>query len=64
MDLRTPSGLFFGIIGLILTFMGSAAPDTRAPLTEVNVNLYTGIFMIAFGVFLLVLSWRAARRKA
>ncbi len=64
MDLRIPSGMFFGIIGLILTFMGAAAPDTRAPLTEFNVNLYTGLFMIAFGAFLLLLAWRAARRGA
>lgn len=64
MDLRTPSGLFFGIVGLILTIMGVAAPDTRAALTEANVNLYCGLFMMAFAAFLLVLARRAARRRA
>jgi hypothetical protein len=64
LDLRTPSGLFFGLMGLILTGLGIFAPDERAPLTDVNVNLYSGLFMVAFGAFLLTLAWRAARRKA
>ncbi len=64
LDLRTPSGLFFGLMGLILTALGIFTPDERAPLTDVNVNLYSGLFMVAFGAFLLALAWRAARRKA
>lgn len=63
MDLRTPSGMFFGILGLILTAMGILAPGTRARLTNVNVNLYSGLFMLAFGAFLLLLARRAARRR-
>ncbi len=63
MDLRVPSGLFFGSVGLILTVMGIAAPDTRAALTEANVNLYCGLFMLAFGAVLLLLARRAARRQ-
>jgi uncharacterized membrane protein HdeD (DUF308 family) len=64
LDLRTPSGLFFGLMGLILTALGIFTPNERAPLTDVNVNLYSGLFMVAFGAFLLALAWRAARRKA
>lgn len=63
MDLRVPSGLFFASVGLILTVMGIAAPDTRAALTEANVNLYCGLFMLAFGAVLLLLARRAARRQ-
>lgn len=62
LDLRLPSGLFFALMGLILIGMGLVAPDARAPLTDANVNLYTGLFMIAFGAFLLALARRAARR--
>lgn len=48
MDLRIPSGWFFLLLGAILIVLGvGAAP--MAPLTEVNVNLYTGIVMAAFG---------------
>ena len=63
MDLRVPSGWFFLIIGLILVAMGVFAPATRAELTEANVNLYSGLAMLAFGAVLLALSRRAAHSK-
>ena len=57
-DLRTPIGLFFGIIGLVLVAVGLLS-SARAPLTDVNVNLYAGLFMLAFGGVMLWLSRRA-----
>ena len=60
MDLRIPSGLFFTLLGLILTVMGLFSPGVRAPLTDVNVNLYAGIAMLVFGAVLLLLARRAA----
>lgn len=59
MDLRKPSGYFFTLLGLVVTLMGVIAPDTRAPLTEVNVNLYAGIAMLVFGGILLLLARRS-----
>ncbi len=61
LDLRIPSGLFFVLLGAILAALGVFAPDLRASLTEANVNLYCGLFMLAFGAFLLLLARRAAR---
>jgi uncharacterized membrane protein HdeD (DUF308 family) len=61
MDLRVPSGWFFTLVGLILIGMGVFAPETRAALTTANVNLYSGISMLIFGLFLLLLAWRATR---
>jgi hypothetical protein len=62
LDLRLPSGLFFLILGLIVAAVGVFQPDLHAPLTEgVNVNLYSGISMLAFGGFLLLLARRAAK---
>ena len=58
LDLRFPSGLFFAVLGVILTLLSFVSPDLHAPLTVGNVNLYCGIFMIAFGGFLLLLAWR------
>jgi uncharacterized membrane protein HdeD (DUF308 family) len=58
LDLRVPSGWFFAILGVILLGMGLFAPDTRAALTESNVNLYCGIGMLVFGLFLLVMARR------
>jgi len=58
-DLRVSSGLFFSLLGLILCAVGIFSPATQAPLTEVNVNLYTGIVMVVFGGVML---WLARRR--
>ena len=62
LDLRVPSGWFFVILGAIVTVVGLLQPDLRAPLTEVNVNLYSGISMLLFGGFLLILARRAVRK--
>lgn len=59
LDLRTPSGSFFVLLGGILCILGLFSPATRAPLTEANVNLYCGICMLLFGGTLLMLAWRA-----
>jgi len=61
MDLRVPSGWFFTLLGLILVGMGLFAPETRAALTTINVNLYAGICTLVFGLFLLLMAWRATR---
>jgi sulfite exporter TauE/SafE len=56
LDLRVPTGFFFAIVGLILLAMGVFAPSERAALTDSNVNLYCGLFMLAFGLIILGLS--------
>jgi hypothetical protein len=61
MDLRLPSGLFFTLLGLILVGMGVFAPETRAAMTDVNVNLYSGLAMLAFGIFLLIMARAGAK---
>jgi predicted phage tail protein len=62
LDLRIPSGWFFALLGAILVAMGIFAPETRAALTEANVNLYCGAGMLAFGAFMLILAHLAARK--
>jgi hypothetical protein len=64
LDLRYPIGWFFALVGLIVTGMGILVPEARAALTAANVNLYCGLFMIAFGAFFLLLAWRAAHPRA
>jgi hypothetical protein len=59
LDLRIPTGWFFAIAGAILLALGVASPDARGPLSDVNVNLYSGIVMLAFGGAMLLLAWRA-----
>ena len=57
LDLRVPSGWFFVLMGVILTAVGLFT-NYSAPLTPVNVNLYSGISMLVFGGGLLWLSRR------
>ena len=59
-DLRTPSGVLFTILGVILCAYGILSPDTRAPLAETNVNLYSGVMFLLFGLVLLWMAKRAA----
>ena len=58
LDLRKPAGYFFGLLGLIMTATGLMA-DFKAPLLDVNLNLYFGIFSILFGGVFLWLARRA-----
>jgi hypothetical protein len=58
-DLRTPIGLFFTLIGLILLATGAFAND-RAPLETVNLNLYSGVSMMLFGGAMLWLARRSS----
>jgi len=64
LDLRVPSGWFFTVLGLILLGMGIFAPDTRAALSDANVNLYSGLAMLVFGLFMLMMAWRASRKTS
>jgi len=62
MDLRLPIGGLFGIFGLILTVFGIAGP--KAIYTQslgIDVNLWWGIVMLAFGAVMGGLGWRASK---
>jgi len=58
LDLRAPTGWFFSILGIILLSLGIFSSELRAALTTVNVNLYCGITMLAFGGIMLFLAYR------
>jgi hypothetical protein len=59
-DLRTPIGLFFSLLGVILLIVGVVDPNARAALTQVNANLYCGASMLVFGSVML---WLARRNS-
>jgi hypothetical protein len=63
LDLRFPTGAFFLLVGVILLSLGLFLPGERASLTEVNVNLYCGMVMMAFGAVMLALAWRGRRQS-
>jgi hypothetical protein len=58
LDLRKPAGLFFLLLGVVLTAVG-AALEYKAPMLEVNINLYFGLFCLAFGGVFLWLARKA-----
>jgi hypothetical protein len=60
LDLRVPAGWFFAIVGVIVCGLGLFSPQTRAVLTNVNVNLYCGAALFVFGATLLLLARRSA----
>lgn len=59
-DLRIPTGFFFALIGAILLIYSVIQPNARAQLSDVNVNLWSGLTMFVFGGVLLWLGRRAS----
>ena len=58
-DLRITIGLFFTLAGVILAVTGLVTQN-RAPLETVNVNLYCGVSILAFGGLMLWLARRSS----
>jgi hypothetical protein len=65
LDLRLPMGLLFTILGLLLLGYGAIADRAiYARSLGINVNLDWGGFLLAFGLVMLLLAWRAIHRSA
>jgi drug/metabolite transporter (DMT)-like permease len=64
LDLRIPIGLMFGIIGVVLVVYGLASDSAiYARSLGMNVNLWWGLVLVAFGAVMLALATRAERRQ-
>lgn len=64
LDLRYPIGGLFTVLGLLLAGYGVATRDDArlyARATGLNINLWWGLAMLAFGALCLALAARAAR---
>lgn len=60
MDLRLPIGGLFSVFGLILTVYGLVGPRAiYAQSLGIDVNLWWGLVMLAFGVLMVVFAVRA-----
>jgi hypothetical protein len=62
LDLRVPMGMFFTLIGTILTAFGLSTrtrPDFYAKSLGIDMNLWWGIALLAFGITLLTLGRHA-----
>ncbi|MHA5051952.1 hypothetical protein [Streptomyces sp. SD15] len=57
-DIRTIIGGLFVLYGIIVTIAGLAVSDADLDKAEgVNINLWTGLGMLALGLFFLVWLW-------
>jgi uncharacterized membrane protein len=59
LDIKIPIGMLFTIFGIILTVYGlvtSSDAEFYAKSLNFNVNLWIGLFMLVFGVFMLILA--------
>jgi hypothetical protein len=63
LDIRLPIGLMFTIFGVLLSAYGIAVDKTiYARSLGVNINLWWGMVMLAFGLIMLLLGLRGMRR--
>jgi hypothetical protein len=64
-DLRIPVGLMFSVFGLILTGVGLFGGTAMYVTTSlgINMNLWWGLVMLAFGLMMLLLAWRGGKVK-
>ena len=65
MDLRLPIGIFFLLIGLVLTVYGIVSPQNIIPniSQHINANLDWGIVLLVFGGLMTLFGARASRKK-
>jgi hypothetical protein len=63
-DLRYPLGLMFTLFGLIITGVGlfGGAELTQKSL-GINMNLWWGLVMLAFGLIMLLLAFRGGAKR-
>lgn len=66
LDIKIPIGLMFTILGLILTILGLVTASDTAMYEQslgYNINLFSGILMLAFGAFMLFTSRLFKKKK-
>lgn len=66
LDIKIPIGLMFALLGIILTIHGIVTNGNTAMYEQslgVNINLWSGIFMLLFGGFMLLTSTLVKKGK-
>ena len=66
-DIKFPIGLMFSIIGLLLTCFGIFTNSDTAMYTRslgININLWSGMGMLVFGLIMLFLAWKSKKIKS
>jgi hypothetical protein len=65
LDLRLPIGLLFSLVGALLLVFGLVT-SSNGPMYQhslgININIWWGLFLTAFGVVMLVLARKGTNR--
>ena len=59
LDIKVPIGLMFALLGLLLTIFGLVTGGNEEMYRrslDININLWTGLFMLVLGVVMLATS--------
>jgi len=67
LDLRIPLGMMFSLLGAILSAFGLATNGNEklyTPSLGINVNLWWGIVLLAFGLTMFILGKRGQKQLA
>jgi len=63
LDLRIPIGLMFSLVGILLAgygLMTKANTEIYKRSLDININLYWGLFLLAFGIVMLAFAMKSA----
>ena len=64
LDVRLPIGVMFVLIGAIISIYGLVSdPAIYERSLGININLWWGLVMFAFGAFMLIMAWRSSTAK-
>lgn len=65
LDIKIPIGMMFSIFGIILTIFGITTIDNEMYEISIgkNINLISGIGMLIFGIFMLLISDLFKKKK-
>jgi hypothetical protein len=67
LDIKIPIGMMFSLLGIILTIHGLTTNGNTVMYEQslgVNINLWSGLFMMLFGGFMLLTSSLVKKRKS
>ncbi len=65
-DIKFPIGLMFSILGLLLSLFGIFTNGNSELYTRslgININLWSGLGMLTFGLIMLFLAWKSKKAK-
>jgi len=66
LDIRLPIGMMFSLIGAVMVIYGLITASNKELYQrslDININLWWGLVLLAFGVIMFVCSRRAAKKN-